>query len=301
MSEARKQLNKKALLLVNPVAGRKLIQRSLSSVVRCLMDRGYLVTVAVTSARNDARDLTARFGGDYDLVVCAGGDGTLNECVSGMAEADLRVPLGYIPCGSTNDYAVSHGLPLEIMAAAKSVSKGRLRQLDVGAFGDRCFLHHALFGAFTRLAYSTDQAQKNILGFGAYVLDGLRELPNLKPISMTLTADGVKEEGEYLFGAVSLDRNIAGLYTLPEDLIGPADGRLAAVLIKAPKSVADWDVLGHSLLSGDPACSMVKVLVGESILVQTPEGLEWSLDGESSGVRYEVLITAKRAFLTLQG
>ena len=301
MSEARKQLNKKALLLVNPVAGRKLIQRSLSSVVRCLMDRGYLVTVAVTSARNDARDLTARFGGDYDLVVCAGGDGTLNECVSGMAEADLRVPLGYIPCGSTNDYAVSHGLPLEIMAAAKSVSKGRLRQLDVGAFGDRCFLHHALFGAFTRLAYSTDQAQKNILGFGAYVLDGLRELPNLKPISMTLTADGVKEEGEYLFGAVSLDRNIAGLYTLPEDLIGPADGRLAAVLIKSPKSVADWDVLGHSLLSGDPACSMVKVLVGESILVQTPEGLEWSLDGESSGVRYEVLITAKRAFLTLQG
>ena len=287
MKQASISLQKKALLLVNPVAGRKLIQRSLSSVVRCLMDRGYLVTVAVTSARNEARELAA--------------DGTLNECISGMADVDLRLPLGYIPCGSTNDFAVSHGIPLEIPDAARAVAEGRLRQYDIGAFGDRCFLHHALFGAFTRLAYSTDQAQKNILGFGAYVLDGLRELPNLKPIAMTLNADGVKEEGEYLFGAVSVDRNIAGLFTLPENSIGPADGRLAAVLIKNPKSVADWDVLGHSLLSGDPNCSMVKVLVGERILVQTPEGLEWSLDGESSGPRSEVLITARRAFLTLQG
>lgn len=301
MKQASISLQKKALLLVNPVAGRKLIQRSLSSVVRCLMDRGYLVTVAVTSARNEARELAASFGADYDLLVCAGGDGTLNECISGMADVDLRLPLGYIPCGSTNDFAVSHGIPLEIPDAARAVAEGRLRQYDIGAFGDRCFLHHALFGAFTRLAYSTDQAQKNILGFGAYVLDGLRELPNLKPIAMTLNADGVKEEGEYLFGAVSVDRNVAGLYTLPENSIGPADGRLAAVLIKNPKSVADWDVLGHSLLSGDPNCSMVKVLVGERILVQTPEGLEWSLDGESSGPRSEVLITARRAFLTLQG
>ena len=94
---------------------------------------------------------------------------------------------------------------------------------------------------------------------------------------------------------------IAGLYNLPEEIIGEKDGRLAAVLIKTPKSVADWDVLGRSLLSGDPNCAMVRVLVGEKILVETPEGLEWSLDGESSGMQEKVLITAKRSFLTLQG
>ena len=301
MSTSGSSLEKKAFLLVNPVAGRKLIQRSLSGVVRCLMDGGYLVTVAVTAARNEARELTARFGADYDLIVCAGGDGTVNECISGMAETELIRPLGCIPSGSTNDFAASHELPADLTEAARAIASGRRRQYDLGRFGERYFLHHALFGAFTRLAYSTDQAQKNLLGFGAYVLDGLRELPSLKPIPMLVTADGVKEEGEYVFGAVSLNRFIAGLYTLPEELVGDSDGRLAAVLIKAPRTVQDWDVLGRSLLSGDPNCSMVKVLTGEKLLVETQEGLEWSLDGEGSGVQDKVLITAKRGFLTLQG
>ena len=301
MSTAIPCLDKKALLIVNPVAGRKTIQRSVCGVVRSLMDGGYLVTTAVTGARNDARALCASFGSGYDLIVCAGGDGTVNECISGMAETELVRPLGYIPCGSTNDFALSHEIPTDLLEAAKAIADGRQRQYDIGCFGERYFLHHALFGAFTRLAYSTDQAQKNLLGFGAYVLDGLRELPNLKPISMIVTADGVKEEGEYLFGAVSVNGVIAGLYNLPEEIIGEKDGRLAAVLIKTPKNVADWDVLGRSLLSGDPNCAMVRVLVGEKILVETPDGLEWSLDGESSGVKEKVLITAKRSFLTLQG
>lgn len=301
MSTTSFPLDKKALLLVNPVAGRKMIQRSLSAVIRALMDGGYLVTVAVTGARNEAREMAGRFGADYDLIVCAGGDGTVNECISGMAETELVRPLGYIPCGSTNDFALSHEIPTDHLEAAKAIANGRQRQYDIGCFGERYFLHHALFGAFTRLAYSTDQAQKNLLGFGAYVLDGLRELPNLKPIPMIVTADGVKEEGEYLFGAVSVNGLIAGLYNLPEEIIGEKDGRLAAVLIKTPKNVADWDVLGRSLLSGDPNCAMVRVLVGERILVETPDGLEWSLDGESSGVKEKVLITAKRSFLTLQG
>ena len=301
MDTASPVLSKKALLIANPVAGRKLIQRSLGKVVRRLMDGGYLVTVAVTSARNEARELAARYGRGYDLLVCAGGDGTVNECVTGMAEAGVCCPLSIIPSGSTNDYAATHDLPLEVTAAAESISCGRVRQYDIGCFGDRIFLHHALFGAFTRLAYSTDQSQKNLLGFGAYVLDGLRELPNLKPIQMNLEIDGVRENGEYLFGTVSVNRYIAGIYTLPEEMIGFDDGKLALALIKAPKSVADWDELGRSLLSGDPNCSMVRILMGEQILVDGPEGQEWSLDGESSGVQRNVLITAKRGFLKLQG
>lgn len=301
MDTAIPSLNKKALLLVNPVAGRKTIQRSLCEVVRCLMDGGYLVTAAVTGARNEARTLCASLGQDYDLIVCAGGDGTVNECISGMADVELRRPLGYIPCGSTNDFALSNGLPLDPGEAAQAIARGRLRQFDIGRFGERCFLHHALFGAFTNLAYSTDQAQKNLLGFGAYVLDGLKQLPTLHPCALRLVADGVKEEGEYLFGAVSVNRNIAGLFLLPEERIGYADGRLAAVLIKPPKSVADWDELGRAFLSGDPNCSMIKVLVGEKLEVSTPGGMEWSLDGEGSGVLEQVTITAKRGFLTLQG
>ena len=293
--------DKKALLVVNPVAGRKTIQRSICGVVRCLMDGGYLVTTAVTGARTEAYSLCASIGSDYDLIVCAGGDGTVNECISGMADVELRRPLGYIPCGSTNDFALSNSLPSDPLKAAQAVVDGRLRQFDIGRFAERYFLHHALFGAFTNLAYSTDQNQKNLLGFGAYVLDGLKQLPSLHPYAMTMTADGVKEEGEYLFGAVSVNRNIAGLFLLPEERIGYADGRLAAILIKPPRTVADWDELGRAFLSGDPDCSMIKLLVGETLEVCTPGGMEWSLDGEGSGLLDRVTITAKRGFLTLQG
>lgn len=294
-------LSKNALLLINPVAGRKLIHRNVCGVVRCLMDQGFLVTTAVTSCRGEARRLSAALAPSFDLLVCAGGDGTMNECISGLADGNVHLPVGYLPCGSTNDFALSHGLALDPLEAAASVAEGRLRQYDLGCFGDQYFLHHALFGAFTRLAYSTDQSQKNLLGFGAYVLDGLKELPNLKPIPLSIHADGITEEGEYLFGTASVDNHIAGLYTLPEELIGPADGRVAAVLIKVPKSVTDWDTLGRSFLSGDPNCSMVKVLTGRELLVTSAEPIEWSLDGESSGLQTQVRITAKTGFLTLQG
>jgi YegS/Rv2252/BmrU family lipid kinase len=301
METADKTYEKKALLLVNPVAGRKMIQRSLTQVIRELMDAGYLVTTAVTAQRNEARSLAASLGGGFDLIVCAGGDGTLNECASGMAEAGWQVPLGYIPRGSTNDFALSHDLPGEILPAAEVIAAGRRRAFDLGCFEERFFLHHALFGAFTRMAYSTDQAQKNMLGYGAYVLDGLKELSNLKPIRLRVTAGAQTLEGENLFGTVSTNRYIAGIYTLPEETIAADDGRLVMLLIKAPKSVPEWDGIVRSILLADPDCPMVEILAGEEFVVETPEGLEWSLDGESSGVRTLVHLRARAGFLTLQG
>ena len=300
MNTAKQELAKKALLIVNPVAGRKLIQKTLTQVVRTLMDRGYLVTTAISSRRGEAEEFARDFGEEYDLIVCAGGDGTLNECLSGMARREIIRPFGYIPCGSTNDFALSHNLSTDILQAAEAAAGGNERALDIGCFSERFFLHHALFGAFTSMAYSTDQTQKNLLGFGAYVLDGLKQIPTLKPIPMCVSADGLKEEGEYLFGAVSVNKSIAGIYLLPEENIGETDGNLAAVLIKVPKTVADWDVLGRSLLSGDPNCSMVKVLYARELRICSPEGLEYSLDGESSGPRTEVLFSVKRGFLHLR-
>lgn len=293
-------LNKKALLIINPVAGRKMIQRHVTQIIRGLMDAGYLVTSMVTAGHDEARSLVDRSGSGYDLIVCAGGDGTLNECVSGMADAGLQIPLGYIPCGSTNDFAASHELSVDILQAAERIARGSVKAYDVGCFDERYFLHHALFGAFTWMAYSTDQEQKNKLGYGAYVLDGLMNLSKIKEYPLTMIADGEKLEGEYVFGTVSTNRLIAGVYELPEELIGEEDGKLAAVLVKAPKNMIDLDTLAHSILSGDPRCPMVTVRIAEEFIFRSPDGIEWSLDGESSGVRTEVTIRAKKAFLSLQ-
>lgn len=294
-------LDKKAMLIINPVAGRKQFQRYAVQVIRTLMDKGYLVTTFVTARRSEARERIAQSGGDYDLLVCAGGDGTLNECVSGMADADLSVPMGYIPCGSTNDFALTHGLSTDILTEAGRIAKGSRKQFDLGCFGERYFLHHALFGAFTWMAYSTDQEQKNMLGYGAYVLDALRNLSKIKPFALSVSADGDVTEGEYVFGVVSTNRQIAGIYELPEELVGEEDGKLAAVLIQTPKTVLDWDALAHSLLTGDLQCPLLKILTAKEFTIRSQEGIEWSLDGESSGSRTEVRIRAKKAFLTLQG
>ena len=161
---------KRALLLINPVSGKKAILRHLGQVIRIFTDVGYLVTVMVTAEAGEAERLTKTYAADFDLVVCAGGDGTLNETVCGLASADLRVPLGYIPCGSTNDFAVSHGLSDDIPLAAHQAATGRVRAYDIGRFGERCFTYVAAFGAFSSVSYSTDQTLKNVFGHAAYQL-----------------------------------------------------------------------------------------------------------------------------------
>jgi YegS/Rv2252/BmrU family lipid kinase len=296
-----KVFEKKALLIVNPVAGRKLIQRHVTQIVRDLMNQGYLVTTAVTGSRGEGRDLTRSLAAEYELLVCAGGDGTLNECVCGLLDAGLLVPIGYIPCGSTNDFAASHGLPTEIPAASRIAAGGRSQKYDVGCFSGRYFIHHALFGAFTWMAYSTPQDQKNKLGYGAYVLDGLRELMDLKPIHICMVTDETQLEGDFIFGAVSTDRHIAGLFDLPEDKIGLADGKLAAFLIVAPQNVQEWDALARSLITGDTNCPLIHILIGERFHVTSTEETEWSLDGEGSGPRKETDISVVPGFLELRG
>ena len=300
MTTALQALDKTALLIVNPVAGRMQIRRNLTRVIQNLMAGGYMVTSYVTSSRGEATELAEQIGSKYDLLVCAGGDGTLNECISGLAKQNIQVPVGYIPCGSTNDFALTHEIPVDIAKASRAAASENSRAYDIGCFSERFFLHHALFGAFTRMAYSTDQAQKNVLGLGAYLLDGIREFSNLKSISMSLRFDDTCVEGEYVFGAFSTNRLIGEIFALPEDLIAPNDGKLAAVLIKTPKNMTQWDLIVRSLLSGDPQCEMIEILVSDRFQIRTEESVEWSLDGESSGLRTEAELSVKQGFLLLR-
>ena len=178
------------------------------------MDAGYLVTTMVTAERGEATQYAKTYGKFYDLVVCAGGDGTLNETVTGLAESHANVPVGYIPCGTTNDFSASHGLPKDIPGAMQGIVSEQRARYDVGCFADQYFVGVALFGAFSWMAYTTDQTKKNKLGYHAYVLDGMRDLSRLKPIHMHLEADGETLEDDYLFGAVSNAYNLGGYLDL---------------------------------------------------------------------------------------
>lgn len=291
---------KRALLLINPVSGRKAILRHIPEVVRIFMDAGYLVTVMVTAERREAETLAKTYGQDFDLVVCAGGDGTMNETISGLAAGNVRVPLGYIPCGSTNDFAVSHGLSEDIPTAAHEAATGHVRIYDIGRFGDRYFTYVAAFGAFSSVSYNTDQNLKNRFGHAAYLMGGLWDLLQLKPTQLKLTADGAVYEGDFLLGAVCNTTSIGGTIELPESLVDPADGLLELLLVRMPETLVEMDDIVRGLLTQDYSSPLLELLRVKDITVETEEPLEWSLDGEASGAYKNVHICALSDFFLLQ-
>ena len=292
---------KRALFLINPVAGRKTIQKSVTECIRALMESGYLVTTMVTAARGDATQFARTYGKIFDLVVCAGGDGTLNETVSGLAQSKTHVPLGYLPCGTTNDFCASRGLPKDVAGALQAIAAGEVRQYDIGCFEGSYFTNAALFGAFSWMAYTTDQTRKNRLGYHAYVLDGMRDLSRLKPIPMKLWADGETIEGEYLFGAVSNARNLGGYLDLTAQGVDLSDGLLELVLVKAPHSLPELDHAVRAVTAGDYTGPWLTLRHVRELVVYNPPELQWSLDGEQSGYYETVRIHALPGFLRLQG
>ena len=293
---------KKCLLIVNPVAGRKSIQKNIPQIVRLFMDAGYLVTTAVTAAKGEAEALTREYAASHDLVVAAGGDGTLNEVVAGLTRAGITVPVGYIPCGSTNEFATAQHIPTDILAAARAIADGNVRSLDLGKFGDHVFCGSAIFGAFSWMAYTTDQELKNRLGMGAYVLDGALDPAMLKPWHMKITIGGVPHEDEYIFGAISNAESLAGILRYPEGLVSLNDGLLEVLLIRMPRNLAEWQQVLHSIYAREiDSCPLVELAQANSIWVDNPDGLLWSLDGESSGVFRTAHISVLPGALNLKG
>lgn len=290
----------KALLIVNPVSGKRAIVRSMPDVIRILMDAGFLVTTAVTAESGDATAFVSRFGADYDLIVCAGGDGTLNETVSGLARAGFSVPVGYIPCGSTNDFAVSRGISTVISEAAADAATGRPVSYDIGRFEDRYFTYVAAFGAFTSLSYSTDQNLKNMVGHAAYLMGGLIELSMIHPIPLKVTADGTVFEGDYAFGAVCNTTSIAGTISLPDAGIDLCDGQFELMLLHIPQDLIEFEEIVQGLLTKDYSSPLIEFIQARSITVESNEELAWSLDGEESGKHTKVSISVLPGFLTMR-
>lgn len=293
---------KKCLLILNPVAGRKSIQKNIPQIVRLFMDAGYLVTTTVTAAKGEAEALAREYASSHDLVVAAGGDGTLNEVVAGLAHAGIMVPVGYIPCGSTNEFATAQQLPTDSLAAAQAIANGGIRSLDLGKFGDRVFCGSAIFGAFSWMGYTTEQDLKNRLGMGAYVLDGAFDPSMLKPWHMKITIGGVPHEDEYIFGAISNAESLTGILHYPEGFVALNDGLLEVLLIRMPKNFTEWQQVLHSIYARQiDACPLIELAQANSVWVDNPDGLLWSLDGESSGAFRTAHVSVLPGALKLKG
>ena len=271
---------KKLLMIVNPRAGRNKSRSPLFDAVSVFSQAGYLVRGHNTAGPGDARETAAREGVDYDLVVAVGGDGTLNEGISGLLRLEQPPLLGYLPQGSTNDFAASLHISGKPPIAAETIVRHRLQVLDVGTWNDRAFVYVASFGAFTRSSYAAPQAAKNALGHFAYILEGMKDLDTLRPYRVKLTADGEVLDGEYLFGAVCNSTSIGGLMKLDPERVVLDDGKFELLLVPSPKTAQDLQNLVLALLNQQYDSQGLVFRPISSLHLETEGDLPWSLDGE---------------------
>ena len=272
---------RKALFLVNPAAGKRQSREPLFDAAAVLSHAGYLLNIHLTSGRGDATETARKEGPDYDLVLCSGGDGTLNETITGLMDLPSPPPLGYLPRGSTNDFAASLHLPPDPEQAAAAILQGRVQVLDIGRWNQRYFVYVASFGAFTRTSYSAPQAAKNALGHFAYILEGVKDLNSLRPYRVRLTADGEVLDGDYLFGAVCNSTSIGGLMKLSPEHVILDDGKFELLLVPSPKTPMDLQNLIMAFLSQQyDQGGLIFRHVSQVRVEAEDEELSWSLDGE---------------------
>ncbi|MDE7245745.1 MAG: diacylglycerol kinase family lipid kinase [Oscillospiraceae bacterium] len=271
---------KTLLLIVNPRAGRTHSMDPMFHAIAHFSEEGYLVSVRCTTHAGHATEIMTAEGANYDRIVCSGGDGTLNETVRGAMTLESPPPIGYIPSGSTNDFASSLALPGDPVEAARQITASEGKRLDVGSFNERPFIYVASFGAFTRTSYNASQSIKNDLGHLAYLLEGVRDLSTLRPYPATVATEEEVFDGEFLFGAVTNSTSVGGLMKLQKDQVVLDDGQFEMILVPNPTTAAELQELVRALVTQDFSREGVVFRHVSSVTVTTPEGFPWTLDGE---------------------
>ena len=274
---------KKMLLVMNPYAGMRRGSRHLSDIIALFNRADYDVSAYMTSQTGDAAKVIAQRAVGTDLVVVAGGDGTLNEAVNGILHSGAEAPLGYIPCGSTNDFANSLKIPANVMQAAQAILDGKVQCYDVGKFDDRYFAYVASFGAFTKTAYSTPQNVKNALGHAAYVLGGIQELSQLKPAHVRFEFEDRVIEDDFIFGAISNSTSVGGILTLDPKQVDMRDGKFELLLVRAPKDLIELSDCILAVQKQVYNCAMMTFVSAKKFSVFADPGRAWTLDGELHG------------------
>lgn len=274
--------NKKLFFVVNPQSGTMKAGSQLLNIIKELSNGGYSVTVYPTKARGDATEKVSNLSDCYDTVVACGGDGTLNEVITGVFKGNKKFKIGYIPAGTQNEWSSDLRIPRNLVKASKVISNGKLASLDIGSFNDNYFVYTASFGALTEASYSAPQQIKNVIGQAAYVLEGLRCLGNIKPIRIKAEHDNGMCEGDYLFGAVSNSLSVGGVVKLKENIVNLSDGKFEVVLIKNPKNALEFQSLISSIISQNYNDPMIDFFHTSSLKITSDIDIDWTLDGEKA-------------------
>lgn len=294
---------KRVMLIVNPHSGRTKPKSMLFEIIDVLSDHDCIVTTRLTREKGDSSKFSyeAALSGDYDLIICCGGDGTLSETISGILKSGKSVPIGYIPCGSTNDYARSLGISSDHVEAARCAVNGKVYPVDIGMINGTHFNYIASFGLFTSVSYSASRNLKSMLGHMAYVLEGTKELTKIKPNHIRIETESGIYEDDYIFGAVANSTSIGGIVKIDETLVSFNDGVFEICLVKMPKNPSDLVKILRGTMNSDFTPDCFEFFRASSLKVIAPVDMPWSLDGEKfmpgSDIKIDIIHSAAELVL----
>lgn len=283
---------KKIYFIYNPHSGKEQIGSKLNEIIQILAERDNELTVVPTTGYLDAMERISNLPDVYDLVVCSGGDGTLDEVVTGMMKRpdDRRVPIGYIPAGTTNDFARSLEIPRNMPEAARTIMTGKPFACDIGSFNDDSFVYIASFGIFTDVSYSTKQEVKNVLGHMAYILEAMKSLYNIKSYQMKVSCEEMEFEGDFLFGMITNSRSVAGFKGLVRNEVIFDDGVYEVTFIKRPRNPLEIQEILAALLNEELDSHYMYSFRTKRLTIESEEMVPWTLDGEFGGEHQRAVI-----------
>lgn len=292
-------MKKRLLFVFNAHAGKSKIRTRLVEILDIFVKAGYRVTAYPTQGCLDAERIVEQDGEEYDLVVCSGGDGTLNEVVTGMLKLNRRIPIGYIPTGTTNDYARSVGIPKGMVKAAEVTVKGTMFQSDIGIFNERTFVYIAAFGVFTDVSYQTKQEMKNAIGHTAYIIEGMKRLAAIKSYYMKVKIDEVILEDEFIYGMVTNSISVGGFKNLTGKEVLLDDGLFEVVLIRKPQNPIELQEIMTAILLYGVQNDSVCAFKAKKVIIEAREEIPWTLDGEYGGNHKEAVIQNQECALQI--
>lgn len=278
------------MFIYNPKAGKAQIRSKLADILDVFAGAGYEMTVVPTQKQDDARKVVASRSPEYDLVVCSGGDGTLDETVTGMMQSFFRTPIGYIPAGSTNDFGKSLNLPKNMVKAAEMIVQGRSFPCDIGSFNQDVFVYIAAFGLFTDVSYETGQDMKNLLGYMAYLLEGMKRLSTVRSLPMQVEWEGGIIQDDFIFGMITNSLSVGGFKNITGKNVKMDDGVFEVTLIKTPKNPVELNNILVSLLNRNIDTNAMYCFRTSELNLTSQEAVAWTLDGENGGSHSKVEI-----------
>ncbi len=293
-------MGQRMLFVYNPRAGKAQIRSNLLDIIDIFVKAGYEVTAYPTQATGDAIKAVKERQGSYDMVACCGGDGTLDEVVNGMMQCEEKLPVGYIPAGSTNDFANSLKIPKNMIKAADMVVNGVNYACDIGWFNNDNFIYVAAFGIFTDVSYGTKQDVKNVLGHAAYLLEGVKRLPSVRACSLKITCNEDVIEGEFLFGMVTNSYSVGGFRGITGQDILLDDGLFEVTLIRKPANPLELNNIIMALVDKRVKSEYIHTYKSSKLVVESEVPLAWSLDGEFGGEHCRAVLTNERQALQIR-